>query len=144
MKTQEGHVYAHIQHSRVSWIFTHIDLPEFNERDIEVIDITSLSPVPQVGWSCDDGEFSPPADQSLEDLAARERIWRDGQLSESQWLTARHRDELDLSSATTLMAAQFSELLTYRKALRDWPQGAEFPLADHRPVAPLWLSSQEQ
>lgn len=137
-------MYAHIQHSRVSWIFTHIDLPEFNESDIEVIDITSLSPVPQVGWRCDDGEFSPPADQSLEDLAALERIWRDGQLSESQWLTARHRDELDLSSATTLTTIQFSELLVYRKALRDWPQGDLFPLADHHPVPPPWLAEQAQ
>lgn len=144
MKTQEGHVYAHIQHSRVSWIFTQPDLPEFNENDIEVVDVTSLSPVPQVGWSYDGGEFSPSADQSPEDLAAFERIWRDGQLSDSQWLTARHRDELDLGDAPTLTAAQFAELLTYRKALRDWPQGTEFPLADHRPVAPPWLSSQEQ
>ncbi|AVX92318.1 hypothetical protein PkP19E3_18365 [Pseudomonas koreensis] len=80
----------------------------------------------------------------MEDLAALERIWRDGQLSESQWLTARHRDELDLSSATTLTTIQFSELLVYRKALRDWPQGDLFPLADHRPVPPPWLAEQAQ
>lgn len=144
MKTQKGRVYAHIQHSRVSWIFTQADLPEFNENDIEVIDITALTTPPQVGWRYVDGVFFPTADKSPDELAATERLWRDGQLSDNQWLTARHREELDLGAATTLMAAQFSELLTYRKALRDWPQGAEFPLADHRPVAPPWLSSQEQ
>lgn len=137
-------MYAHIQNSRVSWIFTREDLPEFNENDIEVVDVTSLMPLPQVGWGYSGGEFSPPFDRSPSEQAAAERLWRDGQLSETQWLTARHRDELDLGDAPTFTAAQFAELLTYRKALRDWPQGTEFPLADHRPVAPPWLSSQEQ
>ncbi|WP_449105571.1 phage tail assembly chaperone [Pseudomonas mohnii] len=144
MKTQEGHVYAHIQHSRVSWIFTQSDLPEFNENDIEVVDITSLSPVPEVGYHYSAGMFSTPAMASPDELAALERVWRDGQLAGNQWLTARHRDELDLGDTPTLTAAQFSELLTYRKALRDWPQGDLFPLAERRPVAPLWLDEQMQ
>ncbi|WP_426206767.1 hypothetical protein [Pseudomonas sp. TWP3-1] len=144
MKTQKGHVYAHIQNSRVSWVFTQVDLPEFNENDIEVVDITSLIPTPQVGWGFDAGAFSPPAGLSSDEQAANERLWRDGQLSDSQWLTARHRDEVDLGTPPTLTSAQFSEVLMYRKELRDWPQGAEFPLADHRPVAPPWMTGQLQ
>ena len=144
MKTQEGRVYALIQDSRVSWIFTHADLPEFNENDIEVIDITSLMPCPQVGWRFSESEFFQPSELSPDEQAAVERLWRDSQLADNQWLTARHRDELDLGDAPILTAAQFAELLTYRKALRDWPQGEEFPLAEHRPVAPYWLSDQKQ
>ncbi|PMZ32348.1 phage tail protein, partial [Pseudomonas sp. GW247-3R2A] len=44
--------------------------------------------------------------------------------------------------ATTLTTEQYAELQAYRRELRDWPQGAEFPQADHRPVAPTWLSGQ--
>lgn len=144
MKTQKGRVYAHIQHSRVSWIFTQADLPEFNENDIEVVDITLLSPAPEVGYRYSAGEFSAPALASSDELAALERVWRDGQLAGNQWLTARHRDELDLATPPTLTTERFNELLTYRKALRDWPQGDLFPLANHRPIAPTWLAEQVQ
>ena len=36
-------------------------------------------------------------------------------------LVMRHRDQLDLGTTTTLTAAQYTELLTYRQALRDLP-----------------------
>lgn len=142
MKTQKGHWYAHIQAARVVWIFTQADLPEFNENDIEVIDVTSLEPRPQMGWVVIDGVLEPPPDQSVVELAAVERVWRDGQLTATQWLTGRHRDEIDLGDALTLTADQYVELLTFRKALRDWPQGAQFPYATHRPAPPDWMATQ--
>ncbi|RON56959.1 phage tail assembly chaperone [Pseudomonas frederiksbergensis] len=79
-----------------------------------------------------------------EQLADFERAWRDGQLAKTDGIVARQRDELEDGGATTLTAEQYAELQVYRRKLRDWPQEAEFPLVDHRPVAPAWLSGQLQ
>jgi hypothetical protein len=81
-------------------------------------------------------EREPASPQLLADI---ERAWRDVQLVRTDGLVARQRDELDIGSATTLTVDQYTELLTYRRELRDWPQGADFPLSEHRPVAPPWL-----
>lgn len=83
-----------------------------------------------------------PPPPSPEVLAAIERAWRDGQLSATDGVITRHRDELEEGIATTLTAEQYSELQAYRRQLRDWPQGEEFPLADHRPVAPSWFTQE--
>lgn len=84
-----------------------------------------------------------PPPPSPELLAANERAWRDRQLAESDGVVSRHRDEVEAGGATTLTAAQYSELQAYRQELRKWPQGEEFPLVDHRPVAPTWLVEGE-
>lgn len=84
----------------------------------------------------------PP--MSAEQLADIERAWRDGQLARTDGVVARHRDELESGPATTLTAEQYTALQVYRRELRDWPQGAEFPLVDHRPIAPPWLAEQTQ
>ncbi|MDD1975297.1 phage tail assembly chaperone [Pseudomonas tussilaginis] len=83
-------------------------------------------------------------DLSPEYLAARERAWRDAQVSATEWLITRYRDEQDMQLATTLTAEQFTELLTYRQALRDWPQSGLFPDTEQRPVAPPWIAEQVQ
>ncbi|MHC8341756.1 phage tail assembly chaperone [Pseudomonas sp. RT6P73] len=100
---------------------------------------------PEVGqrWSFSGGVFSAPV-VDLEDWVGAERIWRNAEVSSSEWLVMRHRDELDLDIATTLTAAQFSELLSYRQDLRDWPRSGGFPNADQRPRAPAWLADQTQ
>ncbi|WP_347929498.1 phage tail protein [Pseudomonas helvetica] len=82
---------------------------------------------------------------SNEALAAAERAWRNAQLSQTDSLVARHRDELeDEGGATTLGAEQYAELQAFRRALRNWPEGDEFPLVDHRPAPPPWLIPQLQ
>lgn len=73
------------------------------------------------------------------DPAGDERAWRDSQVNATEWLVNRHRDELDMQLETTLLAAQFSELLKFRQALRDWPQSDLFPAFESRPLAPTWL-----
>lgn len=83
----------------------------------------------------------PPLD--AETLATFERAWRDLRLAETDGVVSRHRDEVEAGGATTLTAAQYSELQAYRQELRKWPQGEEFPLVDHRPVAPTWLVEGE-
>jgi hypothetical protein len=86
-------------------------------------------------------DMLPP---SSEDLAAEERAWRDAEVLRVSWLRDRHRDQVEVGAATTLSAEQFAELLAYLQALRDWPQGEQFPLIDHRPIAPPWLIEQIQ
>ncbi|CAI8907045.1 Phage tail protein [Pseudomonas chlororaphis] len=85
---------------------------------------------------------SPP--QSPEQLAEVERFWRFRQLSTTDGVVTRHRDELEDGVTTTLTPEQYTELQAYRRALRDWPENGEFPLAEHRPVAPPWLADELQ
>jgi len=86
-------------------------------------------------------ERPPMAPEQLADI---ERAWRDGQLAKTDGIVARQRDELDGGGATSLTAEHYAELQLYRRELRDWPQGAEFPLADYRPIAPPWLMDLPQ
>ncbi len=79
---------------------------------------------------------------SPEVQAAVERAWRDAQLALTDPLVSRHRDEVEEGGPTSITAEQYTELQGYRRLLRDWPQGDQFPLAEHRPPAPTWLSAQ--
>ncbi|UDI94622.1 phage tail assembly chaperone [Pseudomonas sp. IAC-BECa141] len=82
----------------------------------------------------------PPLDAA--ELGAIERVWRDAQLALTDPLVSRHRDELEEGGAISLAVEQYAELQAYRRMLRDWPQGSQFPLAEHRPLAPTWLATQ--
>ncbi|POG02236.1 hypothetical protein BGP82_12875 [Pseudomonas putida] len=84
----------------------------------------------------------PEVELTTQQLATLERTWRDGVVSESEWLVSRHRDELDMQLDTTLTAPQFAELLVYRQALRDWPQSVGFPDQSLRPTEPNWVQEQ--
>ncbi|UZD97405.1 phage tail assembly chaperone [Pseudomonas corrugata] len=81
---------------------------------------------------------------TTEELAATERKWRDAQVTATEWLMTRHRDEQDMQVPTTLTDEQFAQLLSYRQELRDWPQAPAFPDQAGRPLALSWLSSQTQ
>ncbi len=85
-----------------------------------------------------------PPRPSAEVLADVERAWRDVQLALTDPLVSRHRDEVEEGGSTSITPEQYTELQGYRRLLRDWPQGAEFPLAEHRPIAPLWLTEPPQ
>ena len=60
MIAQEGKTYAQVMHGVCHWIFTKVELPEWNEHDIFVVDITGKSVAAGDLW---DGEkfTSPPA-----------------------------------------------------------------------------------
>jgi len=96
------------------------------------------------GWAIIDGEFSQPPVQTSTEQAEVERAWRNYELGATEWLVTRHRDEQDLGVAPTLTVEQFPELLSYRQALRDWPQAATFPSDEFRPIAPSWIADQTQ
>ncbi|MBH3400778.1 phage tail protein [Pseudomonas fluorescens] len=91
-----------------------------------------------------DGDGQPIAVKRLAptvaELAEDERLWRDRELGSTEWLVARHRDELDMSRSTTITAERFVDLLDYRQLLRDWPSTAGFPKVSKRPTAPYWLA----
>lgn len=74
-----------------------------------------------------------------EQLAMGERFWRDQHLSVTDGVVARHRDELEEGQETTLSSDEYAQLQVYRRALRNWPERGEFPLADYRPLMPVWL-----
>lgn len=78
----------------------------------------------------------PPSKEQLADI---ERNWRATQLIATDGVVARHRDESERGMSVTLEPEQYEELQTYRRDLRDWPQADDFPLAEHRPIAPDWL-----
>ncbi|MCO7625439.1 phage tail assembly chaperone [Pseudomonas fluorescens] len=82
-----------------------------------------------------------PPPPSPDEAADIERSWRTAQLSATDGLVARDRDELEDGGGTTLTTEQYAELQTYRRELRDWPQGSFFPFSEHRPVAPRWLAN---
>jgi hypothetical protein len=84
----------------------------------------------------------PPLSQEI--LTANERDWRSQQLTATDGVVTRHRDELEEGSETTLSTAQYTELQVYRRSLRNWPEAGEFPLIEHRPSAPTWLADQFQ
>lgn len=94
------------------------------------------------GWRYLNGVFEPVELVEVPDLASAERAWRDAELAGIVWLRDRHRDQLELSVDTSLTAEQFTELLTYMQALRDWPQSEAFPDSAQRPVAPPWIANQ--
>lgn len=79
-----------------------------------------------------------------EELAEKERRWRDQVISTSEWIVTRHRDEVDMGQETQITPEQFSELLRYRQALRDWPTVEGFPNVDLRPNTPGWLADQTE
>lgn len=83
------------------------------------------------------------AQTTAADLAADGRAWRDAEVTASQWLVERHRDQVETSTATTLTTEQYSALQVYRQALRDWPTADGFPADSSRPAAPDWLAAAE-
>ncbi|MBK5374239.1 tail fiber assembly protein [Pseudomonas sp. TH43] len=98
-----------------------------------------------IEWG-DDGVpvLANPQLPTSDELAAAERMWRDVQLALTDPLVVRNRDEIEQGDPTSITAEQYTELQAYRRQLRDWPQGEQFPLADHRPIAPLWVTEPPQ
>ncbi|MBV6288531.1 phage tail assembly chaperone [Pseudomonas aegrilactucae] len=86
----------------------------------------------------------PKVELTAEELAATERAWRDAEVSSTEWLVTRHRDELDMQRPTKLTTEQFAKLLAYRQELRDWPLALQFPSPAGRPLVPPWIAEQTQ
>ena len=59
-------------------------------------------------------------DQQLEEKQKELRQIRDSALSATDWLVARHRDEVESGWTTSLTPIQYNELMNYRQQLRDY------------------------
>lgn len=68
----------------------------------------------------------PPAPTG-DALAELKRAARNAAINATDWIVARHQDELALGGATTLTAEQYAALLAYRKTLRDLPDAPSWP-----------------
>lgn len=80
-----------------------------------------------------------PLPPTTEELAVIARDWRDREISTTQWLVDRNRDQVAAGILLTLSSDQYSELMVFRQALRDWPMSEGFPGEESKPVAPAWL-----
>lgn len=85
-----------------------------------------------------------PPGLSIEQVTAKERAWRDRLLATASGIRDRHRDQLELGIASTLVPEQFIALLNYIQLLRDWPQSVDFPLLEKRPEPPSWFAGQTE
>ena len=65
------------------------------------------------------------------------RSERDRRLDATDKLMRRHADQVEMNATTTLSAGEYSELLTYRQALRDLPELTPDPLNPDWPVYPI-------
>lgn len=125
------------------------------ENDV-VLEVTDVDPTkrfhPLLTWVIcgaevmpgdryEDGAFGSPLGDGP---ATAERTWRDSEITTNEWLVSRHRGELELQRETTLTAEQYTELLEYLQALRDWPATEAFPNSTQRPTAPPWIAEQTQ
>lgn len=77
---------------------------------------------------------------SAAQLAEMKRALRETALAATDWLIARHQDELMTGNDTTLTQAQIDALLGYRKALRDLPSVEGWPSVN-LPVAPEFVAA---
>ncbi|WP_321931557.1 tail fiber assembly protein [Paraburkholderia guartelaensis] len=83
--------------------------------------------------------LDPPA-ATGDALADLKRAERNVAITATDWIVARHQDELALGGATTLTADQYAALLAYRKTLRDLPDLAEWPNVD-LPAVPEFVTA---
>lgn len=70
--------------------------------------------------------LDPPAPTG-DALAELQRAARNAAITATDWIVARHQDELALGGATTLTTEQYATLLAYRKTLRDLPDAPSWP-----------------
>lgn len=122
------------------------NIPEGAKEITEELCRALLDGMEQGKTLSEDSEGNPvliePPPLTPEEVAALERNWRDAKLAATDGDVTRHRDEVEEGLATTLTAEQYRDLQAYRRQLREWPESGEFPLMDHRPIAPPWLVEQ--
>lgn len=116
------------------------DLVEVTEDDWQAFGQTVPPQGMQRGADADGRPIWIRPEVSDEDAQVHERAWRDRQLTATDSLVTRHRDELEANRPTTFTAEQYQELQSYRLDLRDWPASRHFPDIEHRPVAPDWIA----
>ncbi|MBV6750415.1 phage tail assembly chaperone [Pseudomonas chlororaphis] len=142
-------MYAKFNADDMRWMFSFDQVDggwvEYSDTDHAALfeHLDSALPKFRVIGTGDDGlpEVKDAPELSLLEQKAFARKWRDDVLRQTDGLVARHRDQVDVGTPTTLTVEQFRELLVYRQTLRDWPNSAAdgFPAESDRPVTPSIL-----
>ena len=114
----------------IDFVKDQYDLTLFGVFETDV----DLSPFDTERYHVVDGTLTP-VEVPLNILVLKDT--RSNLLSRSDWLTTRHRDQLEANIPTSLTSEQFSELLTYRQALRDWPVSGDYN--EPYPAQPGWM-----
>lgn len=122
--------------------FTPAGVRRMSDRVFIPEDMGNKDWVTYLEWVADGGQTLP--EKTVEETANEERRWRDVELQGVAWLRERHRDEVELGSATSLTSDEYGELLAYMQLLRDWPQSSKFPVQKYRPKKPSWIALQTQ
>lgn len=116
MQAIKNKTYAHINAGKCHWLFTSIDLPEWNEEHFLAVDVTGA--IPNIGDDYIGGVFTTPAIVRVtsEELASEARLTRNNLLASLDWTQL-----ADVSQAIKDMWAP------YRQALRDITSQEGFP-----------------
>ena len=78
----------------------------------------------------------PP--RNIQGIAQARKAQRVSFLDSTDWMCRRQDDQAHLGIPTTLSEEQFTELLDYRQALRDWPVSGNYQ--DPFPAKPGWMA----
>jgi len=91
----------------------------------------------------DGGKFSKYAEDVFvdSDPLVLARLWAETSLQKTETLVAQYRDARDLGGDLPITAEQFTALLNWRQAVRDWPRAKRYPAESTQPKAPAWLSA---
>ncbi|WP_235813579.1 hypothetical protein, partial [Pseudomonas syringae] len=75
------------------------------------------------------------------DPALLAKLWVELRLKVSDNLVSQYRDARDLGGELPVTPEQFTQLLTWRQAVRDWPQVPGYPKETTQPVTPDWIEA---
>ncbi|MGK4474153.1 hypothetical protein [Aeromonas molluscorum] len=84
------------------------------------------------------GQTITPTMHAVE-RAVNARTQRDTCIASAMWIVERHRGQVQLGGKTSITPEQYTELLTYQQALRDWPTRVGWPEIS-MPPEPDWLT----
>lgn len=75
------------------------------------------------------------------DPALLAKLWVELRLKVSDNLVSQYRDARDLGGELPVTPEQFTQLLTWRQAVREWPQVRGYPKETTQPVTPDWIEA---
>ncbi|WP_227443981.1 hypothetical protein [Pseudomonas cannabina] len=75
------------------------------------------------------------------DPALLAKLWMELRLKVSDNLVSQYRDARDLGGELPITPELFTQLLTWRQAVRDWPQVPGYPKETTQPVTPGWIEA---
>lgn len=128
MKALPNRIYAHVVGGRVRALVTEKTLPEWNERDLDVRDITDLQPQPAPGWFVEGDAWS------AEPLARGDRLAKIEAAIPAQ-LAAPIVYKGNTFRADDQARAALLHAAVYVLGGREIPAGWYWPDVDGKPVA---------